>query len=87
MRNLDVFDSKDVNWSSLNVGILGLGIAGFAAADALMQLGAQVSIVDSGSSESVSERADILGSLGAATFLNAKTLPDQNLDLVVPHRV
>ena len=83
MRNLDVFDSKDANWSSLNVGILGLGIAGFAAADALMQLGAQVSIVDSGSSESVSERADILGSLGAATFLNAKTLPDQNLDLVV----
>ena len=83
MHNLDELTSRDANWSSLHVGVLGLGIAGFAAADALMQLGSMVSIIDSSSSDEVSERANILGSLGASVFLNASELPEQSLDLVV----
>jgi len=83
MRNLDELTSRDADWSSLRVGVLGLGIAGFAAADALMQLGSQVSIVDSSSNDAVSERANILGSLGASVFLNASELPEESFDLVV----
>jgi UDP-N-acetylmuramoylalanine--D-glutamate ligase len=83
MRNLDELTSRDANWSSLRVGVLGLGIAGFAAADALMQLGSQVCIIDSSSSDEVNERANILGSLGASVFLNASELPEESLDLVV----
>lgn len=83
MGNLDELTSRDANWSSLHVGVLGLGIAGFAAADALMQLGSQVSIIDSSSHDEVSERANILGSLGASVFLNASELPEENFDLMV----
>jgi UDP-N-acetylmuramoylalanine--D-glutamate ligase len=83
MHSLDELISRDANWSALNVGVLGLGVAGFAAADALMQLGSKVSIIDSSSDDQVSERANILGSLGASIFLNANELPEQNLDLVV----
>jgi UDP-N-acetylmuramoylalanine--D-glutamate ligase len=83
MHNLDELSSRDANWSSLRVGVLGLGIAGFAAADALMQLGSKVSIIDSSSNDEVSERANILGSLGASVFLNASELPEHGLDLVV----
>jgi UDP-N-acetylmuramoylalanine--D-glutamate ligase len=83
MHNLDELTSRDANWSSLNVAVLGLGVAGFASADALMQLGSQVSIVDSSSTDEVSERANILGSLGASVFLSAGELPSENFDLVV----
>ena len=83
MRNLDELTSRDADWSSLRVGVLGLGVAGFAAADALMQLGSQVSIVDSSSNDAVSERANILGSLGASVFLSASELPEESFDLVV----
>lgn len=83
MNNLDGLTSRDANWSSLRVGVLGIGVAGFAAADALMQLGSHVSLIDSSSSDEVTERANILGSLGASVYLNASDLPQQNLDLVV----
>lgn len=83
MHNLDELTSRDANWSSLRVGVLGLGVAGFAAADALMQLGSKVSIIDSSSHDEVNERANILGSLGASVFLNASELPEESLDLVV----
>jgi len=83
MHNLDQLTSRDANWSLLRVGVLGLGIAGFAAADALMQLGSQVSIIDSSSNDEVCERANILGSLGASVFLDASELPEESFDLVV----
>ncbi len=83
MHKLGEVTSRDANWSSLRVGVLGLGVAGFAAADALMQLGAKVSIIDSSSTDEVSERAHILGSLGGSIFLDAGELPEESLDLVV----
>jgi UDP-N-acetylmuramoylalanine--D-glutamate ligase len=83
VHNFDELISREANWSSLRVGVLGLGVAGFAAADALMQLGAQVSVIDSSSSDEVSERANILGSLGASIFLDASKLPEESMDLVV----
>lgn len=83
MNKLDNFTSRDANWSSLHVGVLGLGVAGFAAADALMQLETKVSIIDSSSTTEVNERADVLGSLGASIFIGTSELPDENFDLVV----
>lgn len=83
MHNFDELTSRDADWAALRVGVLGLGVAGFAAADALMQLGSEVSVIDSSSSEAVSERANILGSLGASVFLDAHELPEGGLDLVV----
>ena len=78
MPKCDELTSREANWSSLRVGVLGLGVAGFAAADALMQLGADVSIVDSAATDPVNERAEILGSLGAHTFIGAAELPSEH---------
>ena len=40
--------NRDSDWSSVHVTVAGLGIAGFAAADALAQLGGRVTVVDAG---------------------------------------
>ena len=37
---------RDADWSGLRVVVAGLGISGFAAADALLERGAHVTIVD-----------------------------------------
>jgi len=74
---------RNSDWRGVPVGVLGVGIAGFSAADALMQLGADVSIIDSSAGEKQRERADILGSLGAHIYLGASELPDTQFAFVV----
>ena len=39
------------DWSQWNVAVAGIGIAGYACADALLQLGARVTVLDSGDGE------------------------------------
>ncbi|HRW19128.1 MAG TPA: UDP-N-acetylmuramoyl-L-alanine--D-glutamate ligase [Dermatophilaceae bacterium] len=59
---------RDADWSGLQVLVTGLGISGFAAADALLERGARVTVVDAvtpGSARAVDERAQILAILGA----------------------
>lgn len=71
------------DWTSLHVAVAGIGIAGFAAADALMQLGAQVTIVDASDGERQRERAGVLETLGARVLLgHAGAVPD-DIDLLV----
>lgn len=79
--NLDLHRNSD--WSLTHVGVLGVGIAGFAAADALMQLGAQVTIIDSFDGDGQQERAGVLGSLGAHVALGVKNLPTTAFTLLV----
>ncbi len=58
---------RDADWSGLWVLVAGLGISGFAAADALWERGAVVTVVDAsspGASKAVDERAQILAVLG-----------------------
>ncbi len=58
---------RDADWRGLRVLVTGLGISGFAAADALWERGAQVTVVDAsppGRSRAVDERAQILQVLG-----------------------
>ncbi|MGD8149645.1 UDP-N-acetylmuramoyl-L-alanine--D-glutamate ligase [Ornithinimicrobium sp. Y1694] len=57
---------RDADWAGLRVLVTGLGISGFAAADALLQHGAAVTVVDAGrGGERQEQQAGILGILGA----------------------
>jgi len=61
----DVSDlTRSSDWSSIRIAVAGLGIAGYSCADALMQMGAQVTVVDDASGEAQQERAEILRTLG-----------------------
>lgn len=65
--DLDALISWRSDWSGLRVGVLGLGVTGFAAADTLVELGADVLVVappvaPDGPDD---ERAQLLGVIGA----------------------
>jgi UDP-N-acetylmuramoylalanine--D-glutamate ligase len=51
---------RDADWSGLRVLVVGLGVSGFAAADALAERGAQVTVVSRDITEAISERARVL---------------------------
>jgi UDP-N-acetylmuramoylalanine--D-glutamate ligase len=73
-------------WPQLRAGVVGgLGVSGFAAADALVHLGAQVVVLDDATGDTAREKATLLEILGADVRLgpgSTATLPD-GLDLVV----
>jgi UDP-N-acetylmuramoylalanine--D-glutamate ligase len=74
-----------VNWPRTTVCVAGLGLSGFAAADALLRLGSRVIAVDARESGEAAERAQILDILGADVRLGEaapSVLPD-GVDLVV----
>jgi len=80
--NLDELN-RTSDWSQIRVCVVGLGVAGFAAADALINLNADVIVIDGESGESQKERATILEILGAEVRMGNDTdLPDK-LDLIV----
>lgn len=80
--NLDELNRAS-DWSQVRVCVVGLGVAGFAAADALINLNADVVVIDGAIGESQKERATILEILGAEVRMGNDTeLPD-NLDLIV----
>ena len=80
---------RDADWSGLRVVVAGLGVSGFAAADALLERGGLVTVVDAlepAEGSALSERARILGVLGAALRFGPEAtsdLPAGPLDLVV----
>ncbi len=63
--------------------IAGLGIAGFACADALIQLGARVTVLDAGDGPKQRERAEILGMLDARVLLGHEGPAPDGTDLLV----
>jgi UDP-N-acetylmuramoylalanine--D-glutamate ligase len=72
-------------WDSVRVAVTGFGISGFAAADALLQMGAQVSVHEDRESEELAGQATLLSLLGASIHLgpgSTAVLPD-DVDLVV----
>jgi UDP-N-acetylmuramoylalanine--D-glutamate ligase len=72
-------------WSALSVVVAGIGVSGFAAADALLGLGATVTIVDEREGEAENDRARVLEILGAMVRLgpgSAARIPG-NAQLVV----
>lgn len=86
--------SRESDWAGLRTVVAGLGVSGFAAADALLERGARVIVVDAGAgseeqAEVLSERAHILGILDADVRIGAEhvadlpTYADGQVDLVV----
>ncbi|WP_088288961.1 UDP-N-acetylmuramoyl-L-alanine--D-glutamate ligase [Kineosporia sp. A_224] len=75
------------DWAGLRVVVAGIGVSGFAAADALLERGAEVTVVDERAGEATRERAVILETLGARLALgegSTSRLPDGGgWDLVV----
>jgi UDP-N-acetylmuramoylalanine--D-glutamate ligase len=84
--------SEPPDWSSTRVAVCGLGVSGFAAADTLLHLGAEVVVLDRSAPDMTQagdeavERARLLELLGADLRLGPDgwdgTLPD-DADLVV----
>ncbi|AKU17215.1 UDP-N-acetylmuramoyl-L-alanine--D-glutamate ligase [Luteipulveratus mongoliensis] len=56
---------RDADWSGLQVLVVGLGVSGFAAADALLERGSRVTVVSPDTSPAIADRAQILDVLGA----------------------
>ncbi len=77
--------TRESPWDQARVTVAGLGVSGFAAADALLRFGAQVTVVDEQDSGDAGEHATVLGILGATARLGpgaTDTLGD-DVDLVV----
>ena len=80
---------RDADWAGLRALVTGLGVSGFAAADALLERGAEVTVVDAtdpAPGSVMAERARILDLLGARLRHGpaaVPTLPDTAIDLVV----
>lgn len=75
--------NRSSDWSSVNVTVAGLGIAGYSCADALMQLGAHVTVVDDSDADAQQERAEILRTLGVSVRLGSESKAPINADVLV----
>ena len=75
---------RAADWSGVTATVAGLGRSGFAAADALLRVGATVEVIDAGDGEALRERAQVLDALGATVRLGVG--PDHRVlgDLLVP---
>ncbi len=95
MRDVSGLTHAAADWHGLRVVVAGLGISGFAAADALLQRGAQVVVVDDrtaqdpGHGEQIARDAELVDVIGGSTLLgpgSSDRLPDvggRGPDLVV----
>lgn len=75
--------TRTSDWSDVRVCVVGLGVAGFAAADALIQLNAKVVILDANPGDKQRERATILEILGAEIIFGDDSKLPPAVDLVV----
>lgn len=74
---------RSSDWSGLHVSVAGLGIAGYSCADALMQLGADVCVVDESDGVKQQERAEILRMLGVEVRLGDQAQPPESTQLLI----
>lgn len=76
--------SRSSDWSTVHAVVAGVGVAGFAAADHLVHLGARVTVIDAADGERQRERADVLEVIGVTVRLgDGDTLPEDADVLVV----
>jgi UDP-N-acetylmuramoylalanine--D-glutamate ligase len=72
-------------WAGVRAVVVGIGVSGFAAADTLCQLGAQVTVLAEGAGDGQREQATLLEILGATVRIGpgvTRELPS-DVDLVV----
>ena len=82
-RDLAALTSSTSDWSGLRATVAGIGIAGFAAADALLSVGADVTVIDSGDDERRREKGAILEVLGAEVRLGCRDSAADDADVLV----
>ncbi|WP_081993899.1 UDP-N-acetylmuramoyl-L-alanine--D-glutamate ligase [Kocuria sp. ZOR0020] len=66
---LEELTSWDANWAGLRVLVVGIGVSGFAAADTLIELGANVVVVDGKDTQETQAKAETLKIVGATEVL------------------
>lgn len=81
--DLDQLTDADADWSTLRVCVAGIGVAGFAAADALVAVGADVVVLDAADGPTQVERGTILETLGARVVLGAEPVVPQGIDVLI----
>lgn len=76
---------RNAPWDQLRVAVAGLGVSGFAAADALQHLGARVTLIDERDDDSTADRATLLEMLGVELRLGPGASADlpADVDLLV----
>ncbi|MSW43135.1 MAG: UDP-N-acetylmuramoyl-L-alanine--D-glutamate ligase, partial [Actinobacteria bacterium] len=73
------------DWTTVSAVVAGIGVAGFACADALAQLGARVVLVDANDTPALRERAEILDVIGVEVKLGfTADLPECDILVVSP---
>lgn len=82
-RDLTALVHAESDWSGLRACVAGVGIAGFAAADALLAHGCEVVVIDSGDTERIRERAEILRILGAEVHLGTSMSAPDDSDVFI----
>ena len=75
--------NRQSDWTKINACVVGLGVAGFAAADALIEVGATVTVIDNGNGEMQKEHGTVLEILGAQIYLDYKREIPANTNLLV----
>ena len=81
-RSLDDLTHGAADWAGLKVVVTGLGVSGFAAADALLERDAKVTVLDAGTGrQHQEEQAQILRVLDADVRLGAEHVSDLPADL------
>lgn len=74
---------RESDWSEIRVGVLGLGIAGYACADSLTFLGAQVTALDERDTEALQDKKKILEMLGANVVLGQPLTLPADIDVLI----
>jgi UDP-N-acetylmuramoylalanine--D-glutamate ligase len=76
---LETLTHRDAGWAGLRVVVTGVGVSGFAAADALVERGARVVLLDGRDGPREQERGKVLDVLGVDVRLgeeHTRSLPD-----------
>jgi UDP-N-acetylmuramoylalanine--D-glutamate ligase len=80
--NVETLD-RSSDWAAVRVGVLGLGIAGYASADSLTFLGATVTALDERDTPALQEKKQLLELLGASVTLGEALRLPEDIDLLV----
>ncbi len=75
--------TRTSDWSAVHAVVAGVGVAGFAAADHLVHLGARVTVIDAADGDKQRQRADILEVIGATIRLGDGDSLPQDADVLV----
>ncbi|MGZ4503437.1 MAG: UDP-N-acetylmuramoyl-L-alanine--D-glutamate ligase [Nocardioidaceae bacterium] len=80
--NLETLNRRTA-WDPVRAVVIGMGVSGFAAADNLVHVGAQVTVLAESASDEQREKATLLEILGARVQIGTGVTLPEDVDLVV----